>query len=143
MQHLSRRRARPRVLAVLAVLVAALAVQGVALAAPKPGAYKGQTDQSRPVTFNVQDGKVKNFVGGITLYCVLEGRFQFDAVVAPKALRIKGNGHFDFVGRDKTKTGEIKIHGRFVSRRKAKGTLEMGTGGCSGEAKFNATKQGS
>jgi hypothetical protein len=122
------------------ILVAAGLSAPAALSAEQ-GSYSGDTDQNRPVTFKVRDGKVKSFEAGITLYCVFEGTFQFNAVIAPKAMRVKANNRFDYVGEDEGETADIEIHGRFVTRKKATGTIEMGGGGCAGEAKFTATRR--
>jgi hypothetical protein len=137
----SRRRSA---LAAAAIASACLLAVSVALAA-LPGTYRGTSDDNRPVTFNLRDGKVRNFNGGITLYCFTygePGRYVFDATIPPRALAVR-NGRFDYEGKDRPGVSKIKIHGRFVSRRKAVGTLEMSSPpGCAGEAKFTATRRG-
>ena len=53
------------------------------------------------------------------------------------------NGRFNYVGKDRTGQNPIEIHGRFVSRRKAKGTIEMSAPpDCAGEVTFFATHRG-
>jgi len=127
----------------LVVTVLIAAVLGAALVAvagaARSGAYRGQSESNRPVTFNLRDGKVRNFNGGITLYCVFSGTFRFDAAIPPRAMRVR-NGRFNYVGRDRIGQNPIEIHGRFVSRRKAKGTIEMSARpDCAGKVSFFAT----
>lgn len=50
------------------------------------------------------------------------------------------NGRFNYVGKDRTGQNRIEIHGRFVSRRKAKGTIEMSAPpDCAAKVTFYAT----
>ena len=137
MRHPSRR------FAIVVALLCAALLAPLAHAALS-GGYSGKTSHNRPVTFKVRDGKVKNFEAGINLYCFVfgeSGTYQFDAVIPPKALAIKPSGRFDYEGKDAPGTGNIKIHGKFVTKRKATGRIEMGTGSCAGEATFSATKR--
>jgi len=123
----------PLVAAVLVATVVAVA------AAAQAGSYRGQTESNRPVVFNLRDGKIRNFNGGITLYCVFSRQFRFDAAIPPRAMALR-NGRFNYVGKDRTGQNRIEIHGHFVSRRKAKGTIEMSAPpDCAGEVKFYAT----
>ena len=132
-----------RRLVVTMLVAAAFAATIVAVAgAAQAGSYRGQTESNRPVVFNLRDGKVRNFNGGITLYCVFSGTFRFDAAIPPRPMAVR-NGRFNYVGKDRTGQNRIEIHGRFVSRRKAKGTIEMGAPpDCAGEVTFFATRRG-
>jgi hypothetical protein len=126
------------------IVGALIALVGSAFAA-QAGNYRGKTvSGKRPVTFKLSGGKVRNFVGGINLYCFngvgQPGSFKFDAVVPPRAIAVRGS-RFNYVGKDKPRTGKIEIHGRFVSRRKAKGWIQLGTGNCSGKTDFWATRR--
>lgn len=141
---LSRSIAAPRGLRLAAVLTILATVALVAVAgAAQPGSYKGQTEQNRKVLFKLRDGKVRAFNGGINLYCFNgigePSTFKFDAVIPPRAIPVR-NGRFDYDGKDRYRQ-DIQIHGRFVSRRKAKGWIEMGAGNCSGKADFTATRR--
>ena len=125
----------------LVAIVAVVALVAVAGAA-QSGSYRGQTESNRPVVFNLRDGKVRNFNGGITLYCVFSRQFRFDAAIPPRAMGVNG-GRFSYKGKDRTGQNTIAIHGRFVSRRKAKGTIEMGAPpDCAGKVSFFATRRG-
>ena len=122
-------------------LIAVVAVAALAATAfgAKAGPYRGQSESNRPVVFNLRDGKVRNFNGGITLYCVFSRQFRFDAAIPPHAMRVNG-GRFNYKGRDRTGQNRIEIHGRFVSRRKARGTIEMSAPpDCAGKVSFVAT----
>jgi hypothetical protein len=128
---------RLAVMGLIAVVVAA-ALAATAFAA-KAGPYRGQSESNRPVVFNLRDGKVRNFNGGITLYCVFSRQFRFDAAIPPRAMRVNG-GRFNYKGRDRTGQNKIEIHGRFVSRRKARGTIEMSAPpDCAAKVSFVAT----
>lgn len=135
-----------RQLAVLACVAAALcALAGVALAAGSK--YSGTTEQNRPVSFKKADGKVKNFNGGITMYCTQSG-FQFNSAIPPKAMKLK-DGKFHYKGRDKSDSTDIEINGK-INGKNASGKIKMtdstyyvGTGTfdtCSGAAKWTAKK---
>ena len=127
-----------RRLAVSALLVVALFALVTTAFAAQAGTYKGKTVSSKlPVGFKLSGGKVRSFQGGISMYCVFEGTFKFDAVIPPRAMRVNGN-RFDYKGKDRHGS-EIEVHGRFVSSRKAKGWIQMGAGGCSGKTNFWAT----
>jgi hypothetical protein len=128
---------RLAVLGLIAV-IAAVGLASVAFGA-KAGSYKGQSESNRPVVFNLRDGKVRNFNGGITMYCVFSRTFRFDAAIPPRAMAVNG-GRFNYKGQDRTGQNRIEIHGRFVSRRKAKGTIEMSAPpDCAAEVDFFAT----
>lgn len=135
-----------RRLAVLG-LIAVIAVAAMASVAfgAKAGFYKGKTvSGSLPVSFNLSGGKVRNFKSGISIYCPGNfatgtfGTYKFDAVIPPRAIAVR-NGRFNYVGKDRTGQNKIEIHGRFVSRRKAKGWVQFGGGGCAGKTDFWAT----
>ena len=128
---------RLAVLGLIAV-VALTALTAVAFGA-QAGSYRGQSESNRPVVFNLRSGKVRNFNGGITLYCVFSRQFRFDAAIPPHAMAVNG-GRFNYKGKDRTGQNRIEIHGRFVSRRKAKGTIEMSAPpDCAGKVTFFAT----
>ena len=129
-----------RRLVIAALVAAVLAATVVAVAgAAQAGSYRGQSESNRPVVFNLRDGKVRNFNGGITLYCVFSRQFRFDAAIPPRAMAVNG-GRFNYKGKDRTGQNRIEIHGRFVSRRKAKGTIEMSAPpDCAGKVSFFAT----
>lgn len=134
--------------AAIAALSLALTIPAVAPAATG-GKYKGKTEQSRPITFRVSKGKVKSFEGGINVFCIGSG-IEFNAVIPPKAMKLKKGGKFSYKGRDKIDSANIEIKGR-VKGKKASGKISMthtrydgSTGmfqGCSGEAKFKAKRK--
>jgi hypothetical protein len=113
------------------------------------GKYKGTTEQNRPVTFKVSKGKVKSFEGGINVFCIGDG-IKFNAVIPPKAMKVKKGGKFSYKGRDKIDSANIEIKGK-LKGKKASGKISMtysqydaSTGyfqGCSGEAKFKAKRK--
>ena len=133
-------------------LLVALVCIGL-LAAPAAaglgGAYKGKTEQNRPVTFKVAKGKVKGFTAGINVFCIGEG-IKFNAVIPPKALKVRDK-KFSYKGRDRVDSSDITINGRFVRGGKVKGKVSMISStsdsssgffvSCSGEAKFTAKKK--
>jgi len=128
----------------LIALVAAAALASVAFGA-KAGPYKGKTVSAKmPVSFRLNGGKVRNFQGGISIYCPGNpvtgtfGTYRYDAVIPPRALAVK-NSRFNYKGDDRTGVNDIEIHGRFVSARKAKGWIQFGGGGCAGKTDFWAT----
>ena len=135
-------------IAAVAALTLALTVPAVAPAATG-GKYKGKTEQNRPVTFKVSKGKVKSFEAGINVFCIGDG-LKFNAVIPPKAMKLKKGGKFSYKGRDKIDSANIEISGR-VKGKKASGKISMtysqydaSTGmfnGCSGEAKFKAKRK--
>ena len=130
-------------LPLLAVVLAALALAPVAIAATK--SYKGKNENNRTLTFKVKGKKVTDFVGGINLFCIGEG-IQFNAVIPPKAMKIKGKT-FKYRGDDKEGNGSIDIKGR-LKGKKATGTMSMVTSrysasegrviSCSGDTKWTA-----
>ena len=135
-------------LAATAVLTLALAIPAVAPAATG-GKYKGKTEQNRPVTFKVSKGKVKSFEAGINVFCIGDG-IKFNAVIPPKAMKLKKGGKFSYKGRDKLDSSNIEIKGK-VRGGKASGTVSMTYSqydastrmftGCSGVAKFKAKRK--
>ena len=109
----------------MSVLLAATALSGLAGAA-EAATYKGKTKQNRPIKFKVKKGKVRAFVGGITLSCFEEGtptRTEFNAIRPPKAIRIKKE-RFKYQGTDKAGTGTIYIKGK-IKGKKASGRMWM------------------
>ena len=132
---------------VATVLSLALVVPTSGLAAG--GKYKGKTEQNRPVTFKVSKGKVKSFEGGINVFCIGSG-IEFNAVIPPKAMKLKKGGKFSYKGRDKIDSANIEIKGK-VKGGKASGKISMthtrydgSTGmfqGCSGEAEVQGQAQ--
>ena len=135
-------------LAATAALTLALAIPAVAPAAIA-GKYKGKTEQNRPVTFKVSKGKVKVFEAGINVFCIGDG-IKFNAVIPPKAMKVKKGGKFAYKGRDKIDSANIEITGR-VKGKKASGKISMtysqydaSSGlfqGCSGKAKWSAKRK--
>lgn len=130
--------------AFVAAAIAAVCLLGVSAAlAAMPGPYKGKSEQNITVTFKIRDGKVRNFSGGIRLYCFNYGEpatSEYDSVIPPRALALR-NGRFKYVGEDRH-GADIEIHGRFVAPRRAKGSIQMGRGNCSAKARFTATRRG-
>ena len=134
--------------AAAAALALALTIPAVAPAATG-GKYKGETEQERPVTFKVSKGKVKSFEGGINVFCIGSG-IEFNAVIPPKAMKLKKGGKFSYEGRDKIDSTNIEIKGK-VKGKKASGSISMtysqydaSSGqftGCSGKAKFKAKRK--
>jgi len=117
-----------------------------AVAAPAAGQkFSGKNENNRPLNFKVRAGKVVDFVGGINLFCIGEG-IQFNAVIPPKAMKIKG-GKFKYKGDDKEGNGSIEIKGTITGKR-AKGSFSMVTTrysatesrviSCSGDTKWTA-----
>jgi hypothetical protein len=132
----------------LLVVVLSLALTApIALAAG--GKYKGKTEQNRPVTFKVSKGKVKSFEAGANVFCIGDG-IKSNAVIPPKAMKLKKGGKFSYKGRDKIDSANIEIKGK-VKGKQASGTISMtysqydaSTGqftGCSGKAKFKAKRK--
>ena len=134
-------------LAALAALTVALTIPAAAFAAG--GSYKGSSEQERPVTFKVSKGKVKSFEGGINVFCIGDG-IKFNAVILPKAMKVKKGGKFSYKGRDKIDSANIEIKGK-VKGKKASGKISMTYSqydastrlftGCSGEAKWKAKRK--
>jgi hypothetical protein len=130
-------------LPLLAVLLAALILVPAAVAATQK--FKGKNENNRPLNFKVKGGKVVDFVGGINLFCIGEG-IQFNAVIPPKAIKIKGKT-FKYRGDDKEGNGSIEIAGR-IKGKKATGSMSMVTTrysasegrvvSCSGDTKWTA-----
>jgi hypothetical protein len=135
-------------LAATAALTLALTIPAVAPAATG-GKYKGKTEQNRPVTFKVSKGKVKSFEAGINVFCIGDG-IKFNAVIPPKAMKLKKGGKFSYKGRDRINSANIEIKGR-VKGSKASGKISMTYSqydastrlfmGCSGEATFKAKRR--
>ena len=132
-------------------LLLPLALCAALAAAPAAAAptlkFRGKNENNRPLAFKVRSGKVVDFVGGINLFCIGEG-IQFNAVIPPKAIRIKG-GKFKYVGDDKNEDS-IAIRGR-IKGRKASGRISMVTTrysateqrviSCSGDTKWSAKRK--
>lgn len=132
-------------LASAALATALLATPGIAASGAK---YSGKTSQKRPVTFKLRGGKVRGFVGGVTMYCTQSG-YQFNAAIPPGPMKVRG-GKFSYKGRDKNDSVDIVIKGT-IDGGKAHGRLQMtdstyfassGTfDTCSGKAKWTAKRR--
>lgn len=132
----------PSFRAALAVVAAVLvASAGVALAAkPKQGSYHhercipggGCIEQ---IDFSVKKGppaKIKNFV-------YFNG-FTCGEVEVKRSIKIKRSGKFSFSGTGENPVEEfpVTIKGKFVSKKKAKGTLEIDDDCLDSEVEFTA-----
>jgi hypothetical protein len=135
----------PRRVALLTMLVLAVAPAGGLAGGTK---FSGKTEQSRPVSFTLSSGKVKNFVAGVNVYCT-NGGVEFNAAIPPGSMKVK-SGKFSYKGRDKKDSANIEITGK-VSGAKASGTVSMnyskynGSTGyfdpCGGSAKWSAKRK--
>jgi hypothetical protein len=98
----------------------------LALAAPSAAGggkrYTGKTDRNQAVNFTVSGGKVKDFAATVFVVCG-DGDNRFDAVIPPKALKIRG-GKFSYKGRDRVDNNNIEISGR-ISGGKASGSVSL------------------
>jgi len=139
-----------RKLIVAIALLSLLAPAGVLAAKKGPaGKYKGNSEQNRPVTFKIAKGKVKNFEGGINIFCIGQG-LEFNAAIPPKAMKLNGK-KFSYEGPDKSDSTNIKISGTLKKGAKVKGKITMTDSrydsynqtfsSCSGTAKFTAKRQ--
>jgi hypothetical protein len=107
------------VAAIMAALALALAATAVALT-PKPGSYSNGSDQHN-VTFAVDGGDILQFVAS-------DSACGGGKPAIIKKINIKSSGKFHYDGKATgTLTGEAwhaEVTGRFVSKKKAKGTFE-------------------
>jgi phage tail sheath gpL-like len=132
-----------RPLAVVTALAVVACTAAVALAAGAK--FTGTTEQNRPVSFKLADGKAKNFKGGINMFCSKSG-IQFNTAIPPKAMKVKDK-KFHYKGRDKSDSTNIEINGK-INGKNASGKIKMsdstyyssGTDFCSGVAKWTAKK---
>jgi hypothetical protein len=96
-------------------------------AAVKAGAYKGDTDQNRAVTFKVKGGKVTGFQAGVMTFCSAGGEssFETDAVANVPAIKVSRSGRFTWTAPDDTDgIIEMTVTGR-ISGRTAKGKVVL------------------
>lgn len=97
-------------------------------AKPKPGRYQGKVGTFARIIMKTSRNRVKRLDAGVQASCqrASDGQIVRVELVAMKAfpkLKVKRNGKFK--GEDQTKDGvRWEIKGRFVSRRKAKGSFE-------------------
>ena len=106
-------------------------------------AFSGTTSQNRPVEFTVADGEVRDFNGGVNIFCTGQG-FQQLAAVPPVAMPLT-DGRFDYQGLDVNQLNTIEIHGE-IDGDGATGTVRMVAsrfvGGmvsfCNGDGSFTA-----
>ncbi|MBK5111608.1 MAG: hypothetical protein JJE10_09690 [Thermoleophilia bacterium] len=96
---------------------------------PKNGLYKGRTASDNPVTFRVKKGKVsrfswvitgagKNTNTGIVFPCKEDRGFIFTAT----PLKVNRKGRFSY-GKPFSKYPRSAFKGKFVSRKRAKGSI--------------------
>jgi hypothetical protein len=120
-----------RALTLTAVAVLALAATAVAVK-PKPGAYSGRSD-NKNVSLNFEDGEIVNFVA--SRKACKEGA----PAIIDKEIKVKESGKFNYDGKAHgLLTGDnfhAELEGKFVSKKKAKGTFHRD--GCD-EQKFKA-----
>lgn len=94
---------------------------------PAAGNYSGTTDQDRPVTFTVADGRVTNFEAGVNTWCSTMGnqRVNFDAIANVPPMAIGPDGSFSYTGDEND--GNVEIRGT-VTGSTATGTVGMNRG---------------
>jgi hypothetical protein len=123
---------------VLSALIAALTLLGatVALAAkPKAGSWTGTTSQGQPVTFQVKHGglTILNFEPEFVANCTLAGSAPMSSPMittdAGRNIPIKHNKFFAHATNGRIYSGSVtlatasdQLHGKFISKHKAKGT---------------------
>lgn len=106
---------------------AALLLAAPAHAAVASGAYEGETDQNRDVSFTVKKGKVVDFQAGVMTFCLAGGdnSFETDAVANVPPIRIAKDGRFRWTAPDDTDgVIEMTVSGR-ITGAKAKGTVVL------------------
>jgi hypothetical protein len=119
---------------VAALAVGLLAVSPLAATeAAKPkkgGSYRGKTSQDWKVSFKVSSSgkRVKAFASSVTLSCDQGGGpyTETRTFLPPGSARVRKGGRFS----REVSPGDgttYKYKGRFTSRRRAKGTLTMGS----------------
>jgi len=107
--------------------LAALLLAVPADAKVRAGAYKGDTDQNRAVTFKVKGGKVRTFQAGVMTFCSAGGEstFETDAVANVPPIKLKANGRFRWTAPDDTDgVIEMTVAGR-ISGGRARGTVTL------------------
>ena len=94
----------------------------------KAGSYKGKVGTFARIMLKTNRRKVKRLDAGVSALCRRASDDNLNGPVlvamrAPTSMKIKKNGKFS--GKGQTKKGvSWKINGRFVSRKKAKGSFE-------------------
>ncbi len=106
---------------------AALLFAAPADAKVRTGAYKGDTDQNRAVSFKVKGGKVRAFQAGVMTFCSAGGEssFETDAVANVPPIKVSRSGRFRWTAPDDTDgVIEMTVVGR-ITGGKAKGTVTL------------------
>ena len=104
-------------------------------AKPKAGRYQGKVGTFARIIMKTTPGKVKRLDAGVQATCqrASDGHIRGPILLAMRStgkMKVKGNGKFSGKGEDKKAGVSWKIKGKFVSRKKAKGSFEA--------SKFNA-----
>jgi hypothetical protein len=103
--------------------------QALVSAKPKSGRYQGKVGSFARIIMKTTPKKIKRLDAGVQASCqrASDGYItgiELVAMKTTKTLKVKRKGKFKGEGQDK-KTGVAwKVKGRFVSRKKAKGTFE-------------------
>ena len=137
------------------VLLLAFALPAVA-AKPKAGKWKGSSytfeDPKRkvsdePTTFKVKGKKIKKFKGIAVVSCPPPYSTQVRSIVVP-SIKIKKSGAFNRVyilKADGDAVGSIHVGGKFKSKRKASGFIEIrepiDDPVCQGTTRFRAKRK--
>src|SRR3954465_761096 len=138
-------KANPTLTRAAVALCATAAFASPAAAAGGGTKFKGKNEQNRTLSYKVKGGKVRDFVGGVNMFCIGEG-IEFNAVIPPGPMKITG-GKFSYKGRDKSDSTNIELSGT-IKGGKAKGKMSMTDSrydaynqtftSCSGSAKWTA-----
>jgi hypothetical protein len=126
-------------LAAAAVSLAAGAALSAAALPVKSGHYSGRTSQHRPLTFHSKAnrralkgltiGPEQQRAGGIKIYCSEENRSDYiDTRVSVEGIiPVASTGRFTVHAhvRGRLQEGDFEMRGRFVTSRRARGTLRL------------------
>ena len=97
-------------------------------AKPVAGRYRGRTSQGWTVNLRVSPDRrrIVAFASSVSLICRTSGTYRSDRPFLPqRPASVAPNGAFALVYNGRN--GQLKYRGRFVTARKAQGTLTMGS----------------
>ena len=107
-----------RLAALLVVLIVLVLAAPTHAARPNRGTFKGKTSQGLPITIKVRGGAITSLEFFVKNSC---GATRKPIEVAGGRVRIRRSGRFRMALANRS--GSLTVSGRFVSRRKARGTL--------------------